>query len=130
MIDLDKFDTVQRADTGVECILNDVKTGKPTDAVIVLRGMDGEFFANLKAERARDIAQRMERGGGELTTTEKDQLNCDMLSKLTVSWKGLGRAGSEIPFSTKAAYDLYLGFPAIREQVNVFVGTRSNFLLA
>ena len=51
MTDLDQFDTVSRSDSGAECTLNDLRTGKATEAVIVLRGMDGEHFANLKAQQ-------------------------------------------------------------------------------
>lgn len=131
MLDLNQFDTTTRANEGVDCALRDLRTGKPTEAVITLRGLDSEAFRDIKTERARETARRMEAGlSPELTPDEKDALTADTLSKLTVGWRGLALAGKELEFSQSEAFKLYLRYPAIREQVNAFAGDRANFALA
>lgn len=130
-MDINSFDTVTRANEGAPCVLKDIKTGKPTNAIIVLRGMDSDDFQRIKADRARDMAARRESGNyAELTQEEKDELAVETLARMTVGWEGLSAGGAPMPFSLPAARDLYRRFPAIREQVNVFIADRANFLLA
>lgn len=130
-MDLNSFDTVTRANEGAQCVLKDIRTGRPTDAVITLRGMDSEDFQRLKADRARDMAARRESGNyADLTQEEKDELAIDTLARLTLGWAGLSSDGVPLAFSTAAAKDLYRRFPAVREQVNVFIADRANFLPA
>lgn len=130
-MDLENFDTVTRANEGAPCALKDVRTGKPTDAVITVRGMDSDDFQRLKADRARDMAARRESGNyAELTQEERDELAVDTLARMTVGWTGLSHGGQPLVFSVAAARDLYRRFPAIREQVNVFIADRANFLPA
>lgn len=130
-MDLSNFDTVTRANQGAQCTLKDIRTGKPTDATITLRGMDSEDFQRLKADRARDMAARRESGNyTDLTQEEKDDIAIDTLARMTVGWDGLKHEGAPLPFSLSAARDLYRHYPAIREQVNVFIADRANFLPA
>lgn len=132
MLDLDtNFDTLTRSNEGAPCTLKDLKTGKPTEVVITLLGMDSERFQEIKTERSRDMAERAARGNFEpLDEDQKLALHIDTLARCTVGWSGMASKGEEIPFSVEKARWLYRAYPAIREQVNVFIGDRANFLPA
>lgn len=128
---LDQFDTKTRANKGVEMELNDIRTGKPAGAFITLLGKDSDEFRAVKDERSRMIAERVSTGDRtEFTLEEGDVMACEMLARCTVAWRELENKDGQIAFSTEAAKALYLQYPAIREQANVFIADRANFVLA
>lgn len=51
-----------------------------------------------------------------------------LLVKCTAGWDGVGIDEDETAFTPEAAARLYHRFPAVREQVDVFIADRSNFL--
>lgn len=131
MANLSKFNTVERANSGVEIQLKDLTTGAGSGAYITIYGMDGEQYAKAKEERARDLLARTTAG---LTTTltpeERAQLTAVTLARCTKDWRGLEgeEDGESIKFSYPAAIDLYLRYPAIQDQVNEEVARRANFV--
>lgn len=130
MDDLNSFDTIPQANEGAKCYLKDLRTGKPTSLYITVRGMDSDAFRELKVERARDMALRREQGNLEdLTPAEREELTIDSLARMTTSWF-IKLGGVEVPFSVAKAREIYRGYPAVREQVNLFMADRANFLPA
>lgn len=130
MDDLNAFDTVPLANAGAKCYLRDLRTGRPTAMFITVLGMDSEAFQQIKLERARDMALRREQGNfAELTPEERDSLTIDTLARLTVGWS-IRVSGQEVDFSVPKAREVYRAYPAVREQVNVFMAERANFLPA
>lgn len=129
-MNLEQFDTVIKSNQGAECALRDIKTGRPTDAVVVLRGMDSDQFKAIKADRARDATRRAEAGQVELTQDDRDDMAADTAARMTVTWRGLSKGGQPLEFSVEAARQLYRQFPAIREQVSAFISDRANFVQA
>lgn len=129
---LSSFDTKTASNAGVELQLSDIKTGKPAGVFITLLGSDSDEFLKAKDDRSRFMADRLASGvKEELTREERDELACDLLARCTTGWRNLdGEDGTPLPFSKAEAKRVYLTYPAIREQVNVFIADRSNFVQA
>jgi hypothetical protein len=132
MARLDQFDTVTRSNAGVEMELKDLRTGRGSGAFITLLGKDSAEFRAILDERSRAYADRGAAGLPlELDADEREQASREMLARCTKGWRGLERAdGTELVYSHSAAIDLYATYPAIREQVNVFIADRANFVRA
>ena len=62
----------------------------------------------------------------DLESAETDAIA--ILATCTLGWKGMEEHGEVVKFSVAKAKDIYARYPAIREQVSVFVETRANFL--
>lgn len=130
-MDIDRFNTVTLANSGVEIELNDLRTGKGCGAFVRILGSDSTTFQQLKTERGRAISQRLEEtGADQITAAEMDNITAEMLAGCTIGWRGLESKGEPLPFSFEAAKELYRNYPAIRDQINRAVGDRTNFLLA
>ncbi len=131
MMDLKNFDTKAKANEGVEIELRDLRTGKGSGAFIRVLGTDSDKFAELSAERSRQVATILERTGKkELSREEVNGLTVDLLAGCTIGWRGLKDGGEPFEYSDERAKKLYEGYPAIREQVNLAIADRTNFLLA
>lgn len=130
-VDLSCFDTVMRANQGVEMELKSLKTGQPSGAFITLLGQDSDVFRSTKEERSRQIEERVLAGNTEeFTPQEREDFLCELLARCTVASRGLLKNGQPLHLDKAAAYELYKTMPAIREQVNRYVGDRANFVLA
>ena len=128
-MELSTFDTVTLSEAGVDIPLKDIKTGRPTEVTFRVHGMDSEAFQQAKTEMARGIADAME-SGATLTAARRTELASEMLAACTLGWSGVTVGGVELPFSTAAARDVYMRFPAVREQINQAIGDRANFVSA
>lgn len=129
--DLDCFDTRTLSEEGVEMELKALKTGRGSGAYIKLLGMDSERFMSIVDERAREITERASRSiTTDYTPTERMERTADLCARCTIGWRGLAKGGVDITHSVQAARQLYLDYPAIRDQVNEFIGERSNFIKA
>ena len=130
MSTLDDFDTVTQSNAGAKCVLKDLRTGRPTSMHIVVLGMDSDQFRSIKLETARNMALRREQGNfDDLTPEERDDVTVDTLARMTVGWN-LVLGGEPLEFSVPKAREIYKRYPAIREQVNIFMAERANFLPA
>lgn len=130
-VNLKRFDTKTKANAGTEMELVFIGSGEKSGAFITVLGTDSDEWRLIKDERARLISDRAMAGDmTDLTADEKDGLICDALARCTKGWRGLETDAGPIEFSQVAAKKLYLDMPAIREQVNAFVGKRENFTLA
>lgn len=128
LVDLnEEFETITKATAGVEIELLSLKTGKGSGAFIKVHGMDSDAFDAAKTERARILADKAE-SGNEITEKDRVEAQAALLAAATISWRGLKVDGAEPEFSKEAARKLYLRFPAIREQINIAVGSRANFV--
>lgn len=136
MFDLDVIDTKTRSETGAAM---PVKTldGSPLlnskgEAVeIVVKGPDSSDYMRLV--RAQ-IKKRMARSGipTEEQTAEDEADLIELLVTCTLGWNGVLEKGKKeaVAFSPEACRKLYQSFPVIRDQVDAFISSRSNFTLA
>lgn len=130
MIDLNQFDTVTKSNAGAEIQLKRID-GKLSDAFITVIGCDSEKFREMRLERRRAEVKRLESGAmKELSQREMDEIACDTLAKCTLGWRGIAKDGQELTFTEQAAFNLYLQYPAIREQIDAAIMEREHFVQA
>lgn len=134
MTDLTQFDVKKAASTGSDMeLLNPIEdevmvqeNGAPV--TIRLLGADSAEFRNKQREQSNKRITQMARSRKrtlDVSLSEEDE--CDLLAACTVGWSGIIVDDKEVEFSKENAYDLYMRFPWIREQVNAYMGDRSNF---
>lgn len=108
--------------------------GEPV--VITLRGLDSEGYraamrksqVEIAAEPKVDVPTEDDIAGAEKRAIQR---RANVLAACTIRWTGiLDKAGEPIAPSFENAAELYLKFPLIANQVDMFVGNRANFLLA
>lgn len=95
--------------------------------VFRLAGSDsGRWRRKIKQLGAR-LAEKRNR---KLTPDQAEAQGAELLACVTLGWsENFTVDGEPLPFSEDAARKLYLAQPWIREQVDLFVGDRANFLL-
>ncbi len=129
MTKLSKFNTVERANAGVEIELKDIVTGAGSGAFITIFGIDGDAYAQAKDERARDMLMRSAAGQTTaLSREERAVITAQTLARCTKGWRNLEDENGALLFSYNAAVDLYMGYPAIADQVNEEIARRANFV--
>lgn len=128
-MDLKEFETKRLSNEGVEIELKSLKTGKGTGAFIKVHGMDSDAFDAAKLESARELTEFVE-AGNTVTPEFRSGMTSRMLAACTISWRGIDVNGSEFPFTPANAVHLYTEYPSIREQINLAIGDRGNFVSA
>lgn len=122
-MEIGRFDSVKKAEEGVELILLDPVTKSDTGAALVLFGMDSSFYKAARAE----IDQRNKALGRALSPEENRDQTAELLSRCTKGWRGLTENGKEIPYSQAKAKELYLAYPELADRAAAFVFNRANF---
>lgn len=107
--------------------LVDEKTGK--EARIRLAGSDSEIYrsAQRKAQNKR-LALPRGRRNQFLTAEELEAEAVDILSLCTLEFQDIVLNGETLVCTQQTAKNLYIKFPWIREQVDVFIADRANYL--
>lgn len=134
-MDLSKFNMEVIAERGATLEL-ETPTGEPllqddgeTPVTITLLGQDSKVWRNKNREfsnkRIQDMAKKRSR---KMDYMVSDEDAAEMMAACTVSWDGIVDDGEEIECTQKNAYELYLKYAWIREQCDVFIGDRANFL--
>lgn len=136
--DLDSLDTKSLSDTGVDMVIHQFGTTEPLVArnggtvSLKLLGPDSDkyrTFTRVQVQKRLQKNSEIRLFVPNLEEAEADSL--DMLAACTVGWANvLDREGVEIPFSSESARILYVNYPVVREQADLFVVTRANFLKA
>lgn len=136
--DLEQMETRTLSETGVELALRSVggteplltKDGKQISLLVL--GPDSETYRSKMRENMQKRVQRQANGqkdADDATAAERDGI--ELLALCTKGWSNMnGKDGSPLPFTTEAARQLYSRYPAIRDQVDVFMGNRVNFTKA
>lgn len=124
---LSEFDTVTKANEGVEIELRRLSDGAPSGAFIKVYGLDSDVFRRIQTERAQDAIAREAKRLPALTPAEIEERAILTLARCTIGWRGI--EGLPSSFSVEVAADLYRMYPAIREQINIAIADRANFLM-
>lgn len=135
--DLDSIDTLSASEKGVEMPVKDLagtqmtdKGGKPVS--ITLKGPDSETYRKLTRAQVRKRIDRAAKGDkteDDALAAEAEADAIDIMAACTVGWAGINdKAGKPIPCTAENARQLYQRYPIIREQVDLFVSNRLNFL--
>ncbi|HAW80126.1 MAG TPA: hypothetical protein DCX27_10705 [Balneola sp.] len=112
--------TTDEHDAGSEVEITDF-SGEPTGLFIKVCGVDSKKF--------RDRAKIQQKAYVEAFRAEKDfdddEIQLETLVECTLGWKG-----TDEKFSKKLCKELYLKAPYVRDQIDRFMGDRSNFTKA
>ena len=129
-MDLSKLDMNEAASRGAEMVLRHPSSGEElfTDDEPIIFQLLGSDSAEYR-QRIRAAANKSINKGRRTQTVERlEQESIDLLAGVTVDWSGVVVDGEAVEFSHNAAKKLYTEYAWIREQVDEFVGERSNFL--
>ncbi len=122
-MEIGRFDSVKRAEEGVDLVLLDPVTKADTGAALVLFGMDSSFYKAARAE----LDARNKALGRPLSPEETRDQTAELLARCTKGWRGLDENGKEIPFSQAKAKELYLAYPELADRAAAFIFNRANF---
>lgn len=132
MPDLSNLDTKAEANIGRVMTLKHPGDGsilltdekKPVPMTITLHGLDSDNYAKHKHFMT---ARVMEEQGKTPDKEEAERRNAESFAAVTSTWH-LWLDGGLVPFSKEKAIEIYIRFPWIREQIDVFVSNRKNFI--
>lgn len=127
--DLNSLDVVAGANEGADIALVHPVTLEKLSIKIKVAGKDSDLFKKIvnKQNRARLSKAKKSRS----LDIDPDELEADtisILSACTLSWEGMELDGKPLEFSTQNAQMVYTRFPWIREQIDVAVNDRANFM--
>lgn len=126
-MDFANYETKTNAEKGVEMVVINPSNGEKTDAKIRLNGRDSSAFRNAmkaQAQKAMEASKRKDEPAG---ADDYEVETCKTLAACTISWEGVVEDGKAVEFSKEAAASLYLKYGWLRDQVDRFIGDRTNF---
>jgi hypothetical protein len=133
-MDLSKYNVSKQAEQGAWLELEAPDTGEilrndEGEAVAIkVLGMDSKAWRNKNRDFQRQRIQKMARSKSRnIDYTVSDEDACELLAECTIEWKNIIENGEEIECNSGNAFDLYMKYPWIREQVDAFIGERANF---
>lgn len=128
-MDISTVKIADNADIGAVLTVLHPATGVETDIKIRLSGTDSSIYRNWLIRSVNKKANTKKQK--KVSFEEAEQSSTELLAALTLSWEGIEAGGKELKFTHEAAVDLYAdpNMKWLREQVDEFVGERSNFFL-
>jgi len=140
MIDLASMDTVKGSNEGFDVKIYHPGTLVDLGIVINVLGKDSDEFQKVSRSQSKKRMAKMTKGGfrAQSMTPPPEEIEADgldLLAKCTKSWKqgdknAITLDGKELEFSYGAAVVIYTRFPWMKEQVDIAVGDRANFIKA
>jgi len=121
-MDIRQLTTRAAHDAGAEVRIRD-QYGKETDVHIRVVGMDSVIWRGIVRDQER---RAMSAAASGLDAPAEDV--AEVLARATLDWRGLESGGEPLAYSEEAAYELYTNAPYIADQVDRFIGQRSNFM--
>lgn len=111
----------EKHESGSEMIVNG-EGGKPTPLVLILRGVDSSVYRDNTRKMRRKVLDAMASDAG-IESIDEVSADIDAFVELTVGWKG-----TDEEFTPELCRELYIEAPYVRDQVDTFIGNRSNFI--
>lgn len=150
VVDLSSIDTVKGSNDGFDVRIYHPGTNEDLDIVIFVLGKDSDEFQKVTRSQSKRRMAKIQKGGfrsPNIPVEEVEQNGIELLAACTTGWKTLAAKcgkgetpepekktilldGSELEFSVDAAVSLYERFPWIKEQVDIAIGDRANFIKA
>jgi hypothetical protein len=135
--DLDAFDVLEKANAGIEIELK-TDDGKATNLFVRVLGKDADTFREISFAQQTKRMSNMASNGGKFAfdAAEADEEALDLLAACVTSWSvgkepWLGyvlRKGEQVPCTKAQVKKLLRSYPGFREQVDVAIGNRANFM--
>lgn len=131
-IDLGSIDTVKGSNEGFDVQIYHPGTNEDLGIIIKILGKDSDEFIKVSRAQSKKRMAKMAKNGFRQTLRvpieEVEQDAIDLLASCTKGWIGVVIDGKEIECNVDNAKMLYTRFPWIREQVDVAIGDRANFI--
>ena len=130
-IDLSTIDTVKGSNEGFNVQIYHPGTNEDLDITITVLGKDSDAFQRISRAQNKKRMAKMQKGGFRNTTVPIEEIEQDginLLAACTTGWTSIVIEGKEIEFSTDNAIQLYQQYPWIKEQVDIAIGDRANFI--
>ena len=133
VIDLTVIDTVKGSNEGFDIKIYHPGTMVDLGIIINVLGKDSDEFQKISRAQSKKRMSKMNRGGFRVQNMipppeEIEADGLELLAKCTKSWSGVVINNKELEFSYDNALLVYKRFPWIKEQVDVAVGDRANFI--
>ena len=131
-IDLNSIDTVRGSNEGFDVRIYHPGTNEDLDIIINVLGKDSDEFLKVSREQSKKRMAKMSKGGfrnaAPVPIEEIESDGISLLAACTKSWTGVIIDGKEIVCNHNNAVMLYERFPWIKEQIDVAIGDRANFI--
>jgi hypothetical protein len=124
-MDLASLDTGKNSDEGVWMELESPKDGEPLGMHIKVLGKDSKEY---KSQIRKNNDKKLKKGFRNLKFEKIETEEIELLTACTADWKGVVYNGEELEFSRENVRWLYKTYSWAKEQVDEFIGDRSNFL--
>ena len=133
-VDLAAIDTVKGSNEGFNVRIFHPGTNEDLDISITVLGKDSDAFQKVSRAQNKKRMAKMQKGGfrnvSPVPIEEIEQDGIALLAACTTGWTGVIIEGKEVAFSTDNAVMVYERFPWIKEQIDVAIGDRANFIKA
>lgn len=132
-MDLTNLIVNSASEDGAKCEIVHPVTERSFDppVYITVVGIDSELYQKASRELTnKRLKKATARGRFKLTATaeELEAEHIELLARCTVGWENIEWEGKPLPFDKDNAKKLYTKAPWLREQVDLFMGDRANFL--
>jgi hypothetical protein len=129
LMDLSILDTSEAAEKGAVLEIMHPTENTLLGIQITLAGADSDLYRKIVNKNVNKRVQRMKPGQSiPFTAEEQEESGLNLLASCTLAWDGVVVDGETVPCNKENAKELYRRFPWIREQVDLFIGDRANFL--
>jgi len=118
-MNIDQLYTLEDHERGAEMQVKG-PTGKLLDMHITVKGVDSKTFRKGFNQSKREIMM-----GNDTTLAE-----AKLMSDIIIGWRGFEDKGKELKFTKEKAEQLFLNAPYLKDQVDVFIAKRKNFMKA
>ena len=134
-IDLSSIDTVKGANEGFDVQIYHPGTNEDLEITIRVLGKDSDEFQKVSRAQQKKRMAKMAKGGFRPGNTapppeEIERDGIELLAACTKAWSGVVIDGKAIECTKQNAIELYERFPWIKEQVDIAIGDRANFIKA
>ncbi len=129
-IDLANLDTVKGANEGFSVSIYHPGTNDDLGIKITVLGKDADEFIKLSRAQLKKRRDKLVKSGfrSDIPIEEIEQDDTRLLAAMTKAWEGVIIDGKPVECNTENAIMVYERWPWIREQVNVAIGDRANFI--
>jgi len=94
-------------------------------------GMDSDIYQKAQMDQRNKQFKKMQRRNRlrfEMTAEETEEQSIELLARCILGWENIEWEGAPLPYNKENAKRL-MRINWIREQVDIFIGDRANFLL-
>lgn len=134
VFDLAAFDTVKGSNDGFDVQIYNPGNNEDTDIFISVLGKDSDQFQKISRGQNKKRMAKMQKGGFRNVATppieEIESDGIELLAACTTGWKGVVIDKKKIEFSKDNAVMVYNRYPWLKEQVDIAIGDRANFIKA